>query len=833
MGNRLAVFFIICLFFPEIAFSQSLNGKITDVSGHPVPSASVYIQETKQGLICNSEGEFQIKLLPGNYHFEFRCVGFESVKKEITVRDVDLKISIKLTEKTILLAEVTVGTGGEDPAYAIMRKAIEKAPYYQSVIKALTYETYSKGSGKFTGQSKLIEFIAKKAGENLNMYKDKVFMQESTSEIKYTAPDLYEQKVQAFSSTFPDNNDPNEALEMKVSNFSLYSPMIGSVVSPLNPKAFTYYQFRYEECEIEDGQIINKIRIIPKVKDRRLMEGIIYIADEEWNIRYADFTVHFLMGQINRYRFNYHRVIENIFLVTTCEQDITFGLMGMRIQAGFLHSIRYTDIQIDDSLIALEANQQKAEKKKEKKSLEIKRNEDIKKTIDTLAVKRDSSYWVKVRTIPLSTDEIRSYVRKDTMQAYVDSVSNAHINPKFSYSSLIFGGKLGNDSTAFVRFSYSGLKEIFREYNYVDGLWLGQSLGFDFRKGKNSGLRINPAVHWASARKTIIWKTDIFYDYAPEKLGIAYFSAGKTSRDFSESHGVERFLNAAYSLLRGENYAKLYEKTFAGAINRIDIANGLNMLLELQYAKREYTDNHTTWNFFGIKDKYTPNLPDYSQDLNLAHSDLAEFAVQLQYTPEYYYEMEKGKKHYVRTKYPTIWAIYKQGFDGGIGDNYSKYAVLAAGIQQEIKSGIFDRFNYTLMAGKFFNKNPFNYIDYKHFDTNGNMLLSFNFTDQSYALLPFYVYSTNKEWLQAFVNYKTDYLLLKRLPFLQGKLFNEGLQAKFLHMPNKKYYSEWAYSVEMFAGIGLSGGLFVAFDAFKYNGFGIKLTTPLFGALIN
>lgn len=833
MDNRLIILFAVCLFFSASAFSQSLNGKITDVSGRPIPSASVYIQETKQGLIGNSEGEFQIKLLPGNYHLAFRCLGFESVEKEITVGDVDLKISVTLPEKIILLAEVTVEMG-EDPAYAIMRKAIENAPYYRSAIKALTYETYSKGSGKFTGQSALIEFIAKKAGEDLNVYKDKVFMQESVSEIKYTEPDNYEQKVLAFSTTFPDENDPNNAMGTKIIGLSLYQPIVfGSVVSPLNPQSFSYYRFRYEECEEEDGRIINKIRIIPKVKDRRLMEGVIYIADEEWNVRYADFTVHHLMGQTNRYRFNYHQVLENIYLVTTYECDVTVGLMGMQLQAGFLHSIRYTDIQIDDSLIALAGNQKKNEKKKEKKSLEIKRNAGIKKDIDTLAVKRDSAYWVKVRTVPLNTEEISSYVRKDTMQAYVDSINNARVNPKFSFSNLIFGGKLGNDSTAFVRFSYSGLKEIFREYNFVDGLWLGQSLGFDFKKGKNSGLRINPAVHWASARKTIMWKTDIFYDYAPEKLGIAYLSAGKTSQDFSGSHGVERFLNAAYSLLGGKNYAKLYERTFAEAVNRIDIANGLNLRLGLQYAKRAYTGNHTTWNFFGIKDKYTPNLPDYSAPLTISHSDLAEFVVHLEYTPEYYYELNKGKKRYVRTKYPTIWTTYKQGFDGGIGDNYSRYSVLSAGILQEIKSGIFDRFNYTLMAGKYFNKNPFNYIDYKHFDTNGDLLLSFNFTDQSYALLPFYVYSTNKEWLQAFVNYKTDYLLLKRLPFFQGKLFNEGLQAKFLHTSDKEYYSEWAYSIEILAGIGLSGGVFVAFDTFKYNGFGIKLSTPLLGRLIN
>jgi hypothetical protein len=126
----------------------------------------------------------------------------------------------------------------------------------------------------------------------------------------------------------------------------------------------------------------------------------------------------------------------------------------------------------------------------------------------------------------------------------------------------------------------------------------------------------------------------------------------------------------------------------------------------------------------------------------------------------------------------------------------------------------------------FFNSNPFNYIDYKHFGTGGNTWFSAKFTRNTYNLLPFYKYSTNKEWVQAFVNYRTDYLLLKRLPFLQGKMFNENLHFKFLHTPEKACYSEWGYSVDLPAGIA-SLGVYAAFDDTEFNGIGLQLSLPL------
>ena len=161
-------------------------------------------------------------------------------------------------------------------------------------------------------------------------------------------------------------------------------------------------------------------------------------------------------------------------------------------------------------------------------------------------------------------------------------------------------------------------------------------------------------------------------------------------------------------------------------------------------------------------------------------------------------------------------------------NNYSNFSRLELSIDQTVPLGIFDRFTYRAVAGWFLNKNTFNYIDYKHFNTGGDRWLNFSDWNMSYALLPPYTYSTNKSWVQAFVTYQTDYLIIKRLPFLQGKLFTESIHAKFLHTPDKPYYSEWGYSIDLFANTA-AAGIFFSFDSFRYNACGVQLSLPLSG----
>ena len=64
---------------------------------------------------------------------------------------------------------------------------------------------------------------------------------------------------------------------MGITTINLYTPELFGKVSPLNKNAFSYYRFKLDACFVEEGQMINKIRVIPKKDDNRLLEGDLFM----------------------------------------------------------------------------------------------------------------------------------------------------------------------------------------------------------------------------------------------------------------------------------------------------------------------------------------------------------------------------------------------------------------------------------------------------------------------------------------------------------------------------------------------------------------------------
>ncbi len=114
-----------------------VTGSITDASGKKLAHASVLIKGTTRGVTANADAKFSLSLLPGSYTIVCNYVGFEAVEKKIKITpgQDSLLLSFVLAKQVYLLNDVVVRSKGEDPAYAIIRKAIKKRPDYLNEIK--------------------------------------------------------------------------------------------------------------------------------------------------------------------------------------------------------------------------------------------------------------------------------------------------------------------------------------------------------------------------------------------------------------------------------------------------------------------------------------------------------------------------------------------------------------------------------------------------------------------------------------------------------------------------------------------------------------------------
>jgi len=474
-GIQLLLLIVIC---GQMANAQVLRGTILDKSGLPVQYATVYIQEMKQGTTSNTRGDYEIRLLPGNYTVIFQSLGFEPVFESIKISDTLIVRNITLHEQIYEIPEVRISPSGEDPALSIMRKVIGLAPYYLNYVNYYKAEVYIKGNLLIKRIPRLIERSMRmgRSGDNVTvsaggkpvnneriLKAGDAFLLESFNEIEFTAPDKYVQRVISFNSTFPDQG--NDVSPMDYIQASFYQPILADMaISPLSPQAFSYYDFRYTGTTFQGNHTINKIEVIPKHKSQQLFAGSIFIIEDLWCLHSVDLTNENLAGKI-RVRELYIPVQEEVWMPVSHQFDIDLQIIGIRADVGYMSSVKYLDVKPNDKLqkpgdlatgfagryqpdtAATKANREinrilqkeeltnrdmvklgrllekesvKTRNDSTAKSLEIKDN--TRHIVDPDAGKKDSTYWAGIRPIPLSDIELRSLQKSDSVKAELSGI---------------------------------------------------------------------------------------------------------------------------------------------------------------------------------------------------------------------------------------------------------------------------------------------------------------------------------------------------------------------------------------------------------------------------
>ena len=477
--KQVLTLFISFAILSRLSVAQTLNGKITDITGQPVPYATVYIQELKQGTTSNTKGYYEIKLPPGKYMVNYQSLGYEPVFENITITDTVIASNVVLPEQIYEIAEVRISPTGEDPALFVMRRAIGLAPYYLNYIDYYKAEVYLKGNLLINRIPKLIQrsMRMETSDENLTVSaggkpesrsriikEGDSFLMESFNEIEFIAPDRYMQKVISYNTSFPEGG--NEVSPMEFIQASFYQPvLVDMAISPLSPQAFSYYNFRYLGATLQGNYTIDKIEVKPKRKSQQLFTGTIYIIEDLWCLHSLDLTNENLAGKI-RVRELYIPVQEEVWMPVSHQFDIDLGIFGFKADAGYTSSVKYLEVKQNDKLqkpqeiatgfagsysyldtaktktrTEIEKILQKEEltnrdmvrlsRLMEKESAEsqpdsISKNLEIKdnttKIIEKGAGKKDSAYWAEIRPIPLSDIEIRSLEISDSIKAEMTGI---------------------------------------------------------------------------------------------------------------------------------------------------------------------------------------------------------------------------------------------------------------------------------------------------------------------------------------------------------------------------------------------------------------------------
>jgi hypothetical protein len=861
--------------------SQGIRGRLTDAKNAPVPFAAIYDETSYAGTTSNSEGYYDLKLEAGKHSLVFKALGYYIVRRKLTTSTDYIDLDIQMNEQPVEMKEVVITPGKEDPAYAIMRKVIAWAPFHLNQVKEYQADVYLRGTIYLIKIPKIIAKNTEINGKKNVLKSGDVYLEESLNQLHFQAPDKYDQKVISFHSTFPGND--NSVNPMNIIRSSLYEPEMEDITSPLAPNAFSFYTFRYEGFFYEGDNTIFKIRITPKHNNQQLLSGTLYIIDRLWCLHSADVSLHMFFGTLS-YKTIYSPVKSDAWLPISYNFNVDADIMGIQANFKYASSVKFSQVVLNDKNRLKESKeagsidkeklppQTKADIKKQKnqqqieellakekltnremvklstlmsaeskedtsraKSLEIK--DPIEKVdIEKNALKKDTAYWNAIRPIPLTTIESKLPGMKDSKVTSAkdtlsgrDSISiGSTKKPLGKVMNVLFGrtGFYVFDSTLHITYNgLIGFKKI--DFNTVDGFVYRQTFGIEQKIDSTHTLKIDPGIAYAFSRNRIMWWTDLNYGYAPMRIGNVHFHIGSESADYNGESGINTTINSLASLFFRRNYLKLYQQNQAFITNKIDLANGLNLSATLGYRLAIPLGNNSDYSFFYRDEReYTPNIPGDNPEnemRNIANEE-AWWDIQLEFTPQYYYKVWGGRKHYQHSKYPTLFIRNRMAVPG-IVNSTADYDLLEFGARQRKEWGMMHAFSWNIKAGFFLSQDQVFLMDDKYFN-NQDLPFELGNWDNAFRQLPAYQYATTRNFAEVHIQFTTPYLLIKYLPFFSSKIWCENLHLNYLTTNAVKNYWEIGYSISQIYMIGRLG-VYAGFKGAAYQSFGVQLSVDL------
>lgn len=788
---------ILLTLFISFVFQASagiITGLVTDNNGKPLPYASISIKGTNRGATSNSTGKYSLNLSPGEYTLVCQYVGYGRSEKKITVASEDQVVNFILSIQELTLSEVIVKKG-EDPAYEIIRQAIKKRTYYNNQVDSFRVNVYIKGLIKSGSIPKRV-FGAKVERDDDDgldsLGKGILFLSESLTEVEYAKPNNIKFRVIAsresgggYGLSFPF------FINFYQNNVSIFDNNLNprGFISPIADGALNYYKYKYEGSFVEEGVMVNTIRVTPRRLNEPLFAGTIQIAEDDWRIFSLDlFTTN--KNQLElldtlRITQLHSPVQKDVWKTKNQYLSFAFKQFGFQISGGFVNV--YTDYNINPGFT--------------KKTFD--------RTImryDTGFNRKDSVFWNKSRPVALETEERRDFVFKDSLnrarndsfrsKRYLDSLrrNQKPITPM----GILWKGQSHNFYGKRSTLTWS-LKPLITqvEYNTVEGVSVNVEQNFRLNKPKSKNtysLQWNTRYGFSNTHLNSYGEFRISpkrYSYRNRYFQLA---GGKRLSQFNHDNPINPITNAFYTLLGRKNYMKLYENWFGSMEYNNRLNNGLRFNINATYEDRIPVENTTD---FSVNKKggrlMLPNHPYELANIPFEKHQALVTTVGLSWQPGQHYIEFPGRKEAIGSKAPTFTLEYSKGIHKVFGSDvdFDKWE-FTVNDRMNFKMG--GEFQYKFGIGGFLNNKNVQIPDLKHF--NGNQTFYNIKYLNSFQLAPYYRYS-NDEKFYAFghVEHHFNGLLTNKIPLFNKLKWNLVAGANTFFVDKNNYY------VELFGGL--------------------------------
>lgn len=781
---KLTLIFLSFFAFILTAHSQ-IRGTVVDKDGNGLSAVSIRIQNSYIGTSSNTKGEFELpQPKESKVTLIFQRLGFKTLEQVIVANQFNTQQKITLNESALDIDEVIINTK-TNPADNIIRKAIANRKKNARSHDKYEADFYSKGSFNLVNMPKRI-FGMKIESDQDSINTGIIYLSETISKIKVERPNKIHEKI--IASKVSGDSRGLSFNRAEGTDFELYSNYLdfgpSKIITPIADQAFSYYKFRLENSFEEEGRLIHKIKVLPKRNTEPVLEGYIYIDNDNSQIYALDAlilgsraNIEFIDSLQITQQYGFHQQEER-WIKQLQTLNFTAGLLGIKFQGYFNHT--FSNYKFVDAFDANTFGRVISE-------------------FDVESTTKKEDYWTKNRQIPLTELEIKDYLRKDSIatvkesSAYKDSVDL--VANKFEIIDLIKGYRYQNSIKKY-NISYLSPISIARtSFNTVHG-WNFKS-GLEANIGdRDSKNRLNAVllVNYGLADKQLYLEGNIKNRFNKINYATLELKGGTAVKQFNSSNPISPFINSVYSLLFKDNFMKLYKEDFLSANYSQYLHPNWKLNTSFGYSQRSNLYNAAKYQNVATEKSYVSNNPldpmAFNSDAFVNHH---LFRANINIDIFFKTKINKLPAQYIyrhSNRYPMINLSYTNAFASN-EKNYN-FQEVKAKLSQDISLGNKGLFGYQMTAGKFFNADNISFVDYKHFNGNQTHLNTNTRYLNNYLMLPYYAHSRNKSYLELHTEHHFKGFLMNKIPGISALKWQTIVGYHLLASENRKPYQEFS-----------------------------------------
>lgn len=777
------LFSILFLFSTTLLIAGKISGKISSTSGDLLPFSTITVEGKNIQTNANSQGFYFLELARGTYNISCRHVGYERTVKTVTVTAEAQELNFVLQPQQVSLKEVVVKAGAEDPAYAIIRKAIQKRKEYLNENEVFQCEVYSKGTMNLRNYPKTFfgETVDFEDGDTSK--KKMIYLSETVSKLSVDKPN--KTKIDVISTRVSGQQDGYGFAGARFYSFYENNVQISNslnprgFVSPIADNALSMYRYKYEGAFSEDGKLISKIKVIPRRKFEPCFSGTINIVEDEWRIHSLELqlTKQSQMDFADTLRIEqlYQMMGVNQWVVQSQVLYPAVKIFGFDAYGTFANV--YRNFNLNPGF--------------EKKYF----NNTILK-YEPGSNKKPVTYWDSIRPLALSDAEMRDYIKKDSLEqlrkdpAYLDSLDR--IANKLKFSNLLAGKTFSNQKKKTSFSIPSVLTGI--QFNTVEGWVLDGAFTYTKQYTDRKSLSIIPHARYGfSSQQFYGWGT-VRYNFGNTYFSNITLSGGKRIFQLNNENPLENLQNSIATLFYKTNFLKLYAADYARINFTKGIGKGITVNGNFQFQDRKPLENTTDFSFNRKSNlSYRPNYPIELTNSNFVAHQASVLTVGISFQPKARYVEFPDRTINIGSKWPTFNLQYVKGIDQLLGSDvdFDKWQF---SMRDNLNLKLAGQLNYRFQLGGFLNDNKVPVQDYKHFPGN-RMIRAENYLT-TFQLPQYYLLSNTADFYAAvFAEHHFNGFLTNKIPVIKKLNWHLVGGIGYVKLPSTNYF-EWHAGLE-------------------------------------